>query len=59
MQHLTDQELQRRHKLEELEKLGIEAYPSELYDVTFHAKEITTTTTLNSTISRKCAWLGG
>ncbi|ALW87041.1 lysine--tRNA ligase [Hymenobacter sedentarius] len=40
MQHLSEQELQRRHKLEELEKLGIEAYPSELVDVTFYAKEI-------------------
>jgi lysyl-tRNA synthetase class 2 len=38
--HLSEQELQRRHKLEELEKLGVEAYPSELFDVTFYAKEI-------------------
>ncbi|MFD1466767.1 lysine--tRNA ligase [Hymenobacter caeli] len=37
---LTDQEQQRRHKLEELEKLGVEAYPSALFDVTFYAKEI-------------------
>ena len=40
MQHLSEQEIQRRQKLEELERLGIEAYPSELYDVTFYAKEI-------------------
>ena len=40
MQHLSEQEIQRRQKLEELEKLGIEAYPSELFDVTFYAKEI-------------------
>ena len=40
MHHLSEQELQRRHKLEELEKLGIEAYPSALFDVTFYAKEI-------------------
>jgi lysyl-tRNA synthetase class 2 len=37
---LTDQEQQRRHKLEELEKLGINPYPSELFDVTFYAQEI-------------------
>ena len=40
MQHLSEQEIKRRQKLEELEKLGIEAYPSELFDVTFYAKEI-------------------
>lgn len=40
MQHLSEQEIQRRHKLEELEKLGVEAYPSALFDVTFYAKEI-------------------
>ena len=40
MIHLSEQEIQRRQKLEELEKLGIEAYPSELFDVTFYAKEI-------------------
>ena len=40
MIHLSEQELQRRHKLEELEKLGIDPYPSESYDVTFYAKEI-------------------
>ena len=38
--HLTDQEQQRRHKLDELQKLGIDAYPSELFDVTFYAQEI-------------------
>ncbi len=37
---MSEQEIQRRHKLDELEKLGIEAYPSKLFDVTFYAKEI-------------------
>ena len=40
MTHLSEQEQQRRHKLEELKKLGIEAYPSAVVDVTFYAKEI-------------------
>ena len=40
MIHLSDQEQQRRHKLEELYKLDINPYPSELFDVTFYAQEI-------------------
>ncbi|AIZ63366.1 lysyl-tRNA synthetase [Hymenobacter sp. DG25B] len=40
MQHLSEQEQLRRHKLEELHKLGIEPYPSELFDVNFYAQEI-------------------
>ncbi len=38
--HLTDQEQQRRHKLDELHKLGINPYPSELFEVTFYSQEI-------------------
>ena len=40
MHHLSEQEQIRRQKLEELQKLGIEAYPSELFDVNFYAQEI-------------------
>jgi lysyl-tRNA synthetase class 2 len=40
MHHLSEQEQQRRHKLDELHKLGIEPYPSELFDVNFSAQEI-------------------
>jgi lysyl-tRNA synthetase class 2 len=40
MQHLSEQEIIRRQKLEELQKLGIEPYPSELFDVNFYAQEI-------------------
>ncbi|SMB90029.1 lysyl-tRNA synthetase, class II [Hymenobacter roseosalivarius DSM 11622] len=40
MHHLSEQEQQRRHKLDELNKLGIEPYPSELFDVNFSAQEI-------------------
>jgi len=40
MQHLSEQEQLRRHKLAELQKLGIEPYPSELFDVSFYAEEI-------------------
>ncbi|GAA4018666.1 lysine--tRNA ligase [Hymenobacter fastidiosus] len=40
MQHLSEQEQIRRNKLDELRKLGIDPYPSELYDVTFYAQEI-------------------
>ncbi|PJJ59094.1 lysine--tRNA ligase [Hymenobacter chitinivorans] len=40
MQHLSEQEQIRRQKLEELQKLGIEPYPSELFDVNFYAQEI-------------------
>ena len=32
-QHLSEQEIVRREKLKELEKLGIDAYPAELYPV--------------------------
>lgn len=35
--HLSEQEIIRREKLKELEKLGINAYPAELYPVNSHA----------------------
>ncbi|WP_066838869.1 lysine--tRNA ligase [Rufibacter ruber] len=38
--HLSEQELRRRHEREELQKMGINPYPSELFDVTATAKEI-------------------
>src|SRR5688572_27886003 len=37
---LSEQELRRRHEREELLNMGIEPYPSELFDVTASAKEI-------------------
>ncbi|OUJ73243.1 lysine--tRNA ligase [Hymenobacter crusticola] len=40
MHHLSEQEQIRRQKLEELQNLGIEPYPSELFDVNFYAQEI-------------------
>jgi lysyl-tRNA synthetase class 2 len=40
MHHLSEQEILRRQKLDELKALGIEPYPSELFDVTFSAQEI-------------------
>ncbi|OON68704.1 lysine--tRNA ligase [Hymenobacter sp. CRA2] len=40
MHHLSEQEIIRRNKLDELQKLGIEPYPSELFDVNFYAQEI-------------------
>jgi len=40
MHHLSEQEQIRRQKLEELQKLGIEPYPSELFDVNFYTQEI-------------------
>ncbi|CAN5847106.1 lysine--tRNA ligase [soil metagenome] len=39
-QHLSEQEIIRREKLTELNKLGIDAYPAALYPVTHHAAEI-------------------
>ncbi|MDQ3290034.1 MAG: OB-fold nucleic acid binding domain-containing protein, partial [Bacteroidota bacterium] len=38
--HLSEQEIRRRHEREELEKLGINPYPSELFEVNAWAKEI-------------------
>lgn len=38
--HLSEQEIRRRHEREELEKLGINPYPSELFEVNAYAKEI-------------------
>ncbi|CAN5921000.1 lysine--tRNA ligase [soil metagenome] len=38
--HLSEQELRRRHEREELEKLGINPYPSELFEVNVTSKEI-------------------
>jgi lysyl-tRNA synthetase class 2 len=40
MHELSEQEQLRRHKLGELRTLGIEPYPSELFDVNFSAREI-------------------
>ena len=37
---LSEQEILRRHKLDELRALGIEPYPSELFEVNFSAQEI-------------------
>ena len=37
---LSEQELVRREKLEELKKLGIEPYPAPLYPVNNHSTEI-------------------
>ena len=37
---LSEQELRRRHEREELQKLGIEPYPSALFDVNVTAQEI-------------------
>ncbi|MBA2762499.1 MAG: lysine--tRNA ligase, partial [Segetibacter sp.] len=38
--HLSEQEIIRREKLEELKKLGIDPYPAALYPVTHHSTEI-------------------
>lgn len=38
--HLSEQEIIRREKLQELEKLGIDAYPAALYPVSITAAEI-------------------
>ena len=38
--HLSEQEIIRRQAKEQLEQLGINPYPSDLYPVTHHAKEI-------------------
>ena len=40
MHELSEQEQLRRHKLDELRGLGIEPYPSELFEVNFSAQEI-------------------
>lgn len=40
MHTYSEQELLRRNKLTELEKMGINAYPAELFDVNVSAKEI-------------------
>ncbi|QKG52717.1 lysine--tRNA ligase [Hymenobacter sp. BRD67] len=40
MVHLSEQEILRRHKLDELRALGIEPFPSELFEVNFSAQEI-------------------
>jgi lysyl-tRNA synthetase class 2 len=37
---LSEQEIRRRHEREELQKIGINPYPSELFDVNVTAKEI-------------------
>jgi lysyl-tRNA synthetase class 2 len=39
-QHLSEQEIIRREKLTELNKLGIDAYPAALYPVTHYSTEI-------------------
>jgi lysyl-tRNA synthetase class 2 len=38
--HLSEQEIRRRHEREELEKMGINPYPSELFEVNAFAQEI-------------------
>ncbi|TAE90128.1 MAG: lysine--tRNA ligase, partial [Bacteroidetes bacterium] len=38
--HLSEQEILRRNKLAELEKLGINAYPAETFEVNVSAREI-------------------
>jgi lysyl-tRNA synthetase class 2 len=38
--HLSEQEQLRRQKLTQLQELGVEPYPSELFDVNFSAQEI-------------------
>jgi lysyl-tRNA synthetase class 2 len=40
MHHLSEQEQLRRQKLTQLQEIGVEPYPSELFDVTFYAQEI-------------------
>lgn len=40
MQNLSEQEIQRRQEKEELEKMGINPYPSQTYEVTHYAKDI-------------------
>jgi lysyl-tRNA synthetase class 2 len=40
MHHLSEQEQLRRQKLTQLQELGVEPYPSELFDVSFSAQEI-------------------
>ena len=39
-QHLSEQELLRRNKLAEIEKLGIDPYPAPTYEINASAKEI-------------------
>src|SRR6476469_6317172 len=39
-QHLSEQEIIRREKLEELKKLGIDPFPAALYPVTHHSTQI-------------------
>src|SRR5688500_93928 len=38
--HLSEQEIRRHHEREQLQKLGINPYPSELFPVSAYAKEI-------------------
>jgi lysyl-tRNA synthetase, class II len=38
--HLSEQEIRRRHEREQLQNLGINPYPSELFPVSAYAKEI-------------------
>ncbi|WP_250631025.1 lysine--tRNA ligase [Rhodoflexus caldus] len=40
MQHLNEQELQRRQKREQLMQLGIDPYPADLFEVNAYAKDI-------------------
>lgn len=40
MQILSEQEIQRRQEKEELEKLGIDPYPSSLYEISHYTQEI-------------------
>jgi lysyl-tRNA synthetase class 2 len=40
MQHLSEQEIIRRQKLEELQQLGINPYPAELFEVNVQSADI-------------------
>lgn len=40
MSELNELQLQRRHKLEQIKALGIEAYPAELWEINAHSEEI-------------------
>ncbi|MFN5884086.1 MAG: lysine--tRNA ligase, partial [Bacteroidota bacterium] len=40
--HLSEQEIQRREKLAELNKLGIDAYPAESFVINTSARDILT-----------------
>ncbi|MDW8295774.1 MAG: lysine--tRNA ligase [Raineya sp.] len=47
MQHLSEQEILRRQKREELMRMGIDPYPAETYEVTAYAQDILQNFSLN------------